>query len=469
MNEEWLRKQLKSLGTRKFHGSLRDEDQALRDTKLAAAGRELNRGRITEAVYQEYVSNLLGNKENAARFVQERERRKQGANRPRSAPPKRTVPQAAWGTAGRKPPPREPLHIDVAYEARVHKRAEKERSRALAWMNRKVAEESERRKGVRRGSEEELVLTSARSEGGSSSARGAASQRVVVSGAPSGTTKEAIAEAMRSAFGSVATVDSIGGRSFVVRFMKEQAAAAALRDERCTLKNSVVVEPLPDDAGAEELRRMLSRWGRVVTAKATPRDRAAIVVFESEASATAALGQHRLEAMAELRVKRLPPEATLEHVRRAYGGKRQGVVDVKFDGIDGTAIVVFETPELARRNAGTRTMTITTEGGTVNALGKARLAARKGRDAPWHSAVVNKPFADFELHSHNFGAAPSSAREFKKRAAGIYATGAGPRPASGEGTSTGRYSTRRVNIVAETSSMTITVKPYDLILDIRPF
>ena len=50
----------------------------------------------------------------------------------------------------------------------------------------------------------------------------------------------------------------------------------------------------------------------------------------------------------------------------------------------------------------------------------AQQAASKGHPAPWHSNLQHKPYADFELHTFQFGHAPSSNREFKQRAAGTW-------------------------------------------------
>ena len=46
-----------------FGGALTPKEKIVRDRKLAEAGRELNRGRLTKEEYNDFMRTLLGGKE----------------------------------------------------------------------------------------------------------------------------------------------------------------------------------------------------------------------------------------------------------------------------------------------------------------------------------------------------------------------------------------------------------------------
>ena len=58
-SEEWLCKSMRDLGKRSFSGYLSPKDQEELHRRLASAGREFNKGYITEDAYHTYVGALL--------------------------------------------------------------------------------------------------------------------------------------------------------------------------------------------------------------------------------------------------------------------------------------------------------------------------------------------------------------------------------------------------------------------------
>ena len=456
--EDWLLKSLRGLGKRSFSGNLTPKDKEELHTRLATVGREFNKGHISEDEYHAYVDALL--RKNCGKENSELSQTLSLRSRPHSAPHSRHVPAPRQENESARPvltrtlPRRAPTYEESKYQKSVRDRSARERLRALAWMQ-KVARREEEVADVE-------SLWARAHDGQRSVAR-----EVVVSGAPHRTHETAIRELL-DGFGAIDAIDpreSQGGaRSFLVRFHSAEQAARAARAGTLSLETSVRASPLPRDSDRLSLRRICSRWGKVLSVievaddrtNANTSRRSAIVVFESRAAAKKAMGEHVIQASAELHVTGIPLDAKEEHVRGAFGGVRGGVTTVAFDPVQvsttKSAVVAFTSAQLAERAVGIREIAITGRGGAISALAKAQANAYKGHAAPWHSTLKARPFANYEMHSYQFGHQPCTTREFKKRAAGTYGVQHRNKELAG---SSMRFTTRRVKVKAQVCTTTL--------------
>jgi hypothetical protein len=454
-SEDWFLKSIRGLGTRSFSGSLGPKDKEELHRRLAAAGREFNKGHISEDEYHKYVNALLQKKcgkenSDSTQFLR---------LRPHSAPHSCHVPAPKQQDEFARPmltktlPRRAPIYDESKYQKSVRVRSARERSRALAWMQ-KVAHR-----------EEDVDYSY---QPVCDRIQGPAAREVLVKGAPRGTNEAAIKELLQG-FGAISAIEagkiSLGERTFTVRFHCPDHAQRAAHANKCTLFTSVLVSPIPRDSDTTTLRRICSRWGKVLSATevcdTSALYRSAIVSFESKVAAEQAIGEHIIEASSELRITGIPPDAKEDHIRGALGGVRGGVTNVSFypnfNSTSRSAVVAFASVQLARRAAGVRELAITGRGGAISALSKAQANAHKGHAAPWHSTLKERPFANYEMHSYQFGHQPCTTREFKKRAAGTYGVENRNKDLAG---SSMRYTTRRVKVKAEVCTTTLSVSAY---------
>lgn len=453
--DEWLETNLRKDAQRRFSGTLKPRDKLLLDRRLAVAGRDLNRGKINQETYREYVDTLLGTQKENSRAATK--------PRPASAPAKRTVPVAWQSATSGSVPVREVKEegVDYVYQARVKERSERDRKKAMAWMTKVASAQPQPQK---------MWAEMDREARDSSEA-----QTVRLDRAPAGCSVVALKEAMAH-FGPLAAVEQVSRRSFVVRFRTEQDATRCATQRRVRLKSAVLVSPVPRDlvetstAGGQqhsELRKMMSRWGKVTHAKqhqsTSSAGAEAVVVFESPECARRAVGQHHIQASCEVRVAHVPPDATVEHVKRAFGGRHQGLEDVRL--VDGGAVLTFASAEWARRSVGQRQLVITQEANPA-AYARAQRLASKGKGAPWHSAIAHRPFADFELHSNDFGGRRTSAKEFRQRAAGTWAPDH-VAVAKKDDTGPPKFTTRKVFVSAKIASMVVNVSAHDLFVEVE--
>ena len=296
---------------------------------------------------------------------------------------------------------------------------------------------------------------------------------VRVEGVPPGTRKGAIKDLLLT-FGAISSIKTLesnfGGNAFVVVFKHRECAELAVKAGKGTLNTAVIVSPLPHGSNLASLRRICARWGPV--ASAAPHgcndDRSAIIVFETRTAADKAIGEHTIEASTELRVTGIPMDAKEDHIRSALGGVRGGVMNITFEPVHGdssrSAIVAFTSSQLAARAVGMREMSITGRGGAISALAKAQASAYKGHAAPWHSTLKGRPFANYEMHSYQFGHQPCSTREFKQRAAGTYGIENRNKDLAG---SSMRYTTKRVRVKAEVRRTILHVRACTSVVTIK--
>ena len=444
-SDEWLHRSTRSLGMRSFSGSLTPKDQEDLHRRLAIAGREFNKGYITEDVYHKYVDALLHGKENM--LVTAPQTRPHSAPHSCHTPAPKQEDEFARPALAKTLPRRAPIYDESKYQQSVRARSARERSRALAWMEKVV-----------RRDHSGNVNGGARSQACNEVS---AANEVLVKGAPQGTPKAAIKELMLN-FGTVTSIKAIeiDGKEmcFSASFPHLEHASLAVRAAKVTLNVAVIISPLPRGGDLATLRRICSRWGKVSSVRPHISSQSAVVTFETEAGAKKAVGKHTIEASAELHVTGIPADAKEEHIRGAFGGLRGGVTGVLFEPVLNesfqSAIVTFSSSHLAARAAGTREVAITGRGGAVSALAKAQAGAYKGHTAPWHSMLKERPFANYEMHSYQFGHQPCSTREFKQRAAGTYGIEHRSKDLAG---SCVRYTTRRVRVRAVVCTTTLQV------------
>ncbi|KAJ1460985.1 hypothetical protein M885DRAFT_458190 [Pelagophyceae sp. CCMP2097] len=452
--EDWLDRSYRQLGSRSYGGiSLAAKDAMVRDRKLAEAGRELNRGRITRDEYSDFVATLLGSKENVrARGPPAPPLHK---TRPKSAPSH--APQA-WAGSDSSVPVFRDADLDQPHARRIADRSVNDRRKAVAWMQ-KVANRTETPLEFGR------PLSGAADDLGGRGVR--ASKRVRVNRCPKGTAPAAVGYAL-SVYGVVSHVEALGEGAFVVRYESADQAKMALFAGNANLRNAVVVSPVAPDATVADLRRTLGRCGPIASAKHLRGRGAAIVTFEAAQDAAAAVGFHRVDESCDVVIRAVPRGATADHLARAYGGAKFGVRAVRL-GADGSATVVFESPEWARRGAGPRTVAITTEGGGTSAMGRAQAGARKGAAAPWQTDMPSRPFADGTLHSHNFGNAPRPALEYQRRAAGTFDAAAAHDDGRRRDAHDSKYNTRKHTVVGEKVAVTLECVAHEIKLEITEF
>lgn len=398
-SESWLTKELSKLGN--------VDGQETLFKKIRGAGRTLDKGYISTAAYDKYMRALVEKQMPSPK------------KRPQSAPivGRRLgdVPERA--SSGRVPMKKKVEPTPWQTKAKV--RSQRERQRTMAWVEKTaLGDQDETEEGRRQ------VVAMAK------------------------TTPVAVRESL-SAFGTVLRVEPKGPNKFLVTFAREHSARKAL-NEGAWLKNAVKVAPLPRDCDRATLRRILSRWGRVIAVKLDTES--AVVYFEAESSAKFAVGDRKIEATNEVHVD-IPSDATEDHVRRAFGGKRNGVTRVKILTNRKKAVVVFESPAQAQRALGPRELCVTRPGGALDALEKSQAAARKGAKPPWHCAI-ERPFADCEIHTFPFGHSPANPDEYTRRAAGTFH----PRQSNKVPGAGARFATRRVQILATKPSTVLKIR-----------
>lgn len=394
-SETWLSKELSKLNV----------DRETLFKKIRGAGRRLDQGYISRAAYDTYIRALVEKQMPSPK------------KRPQSAPiVGRRLGDVPERASGRRVPvkKKEPA---TPWQTKVQVRSQRERQRTMAWVEKTALGDQDESEESRR-----QVLAQAK------------------------TTSVAVRECL-SSFGAVLRVEPKQQNKFLVTFAREFSARKAL-DEGAWLKNAVKVAPLPRDCDRAALRRILSRWGRVVAVKLDAES--AVVYFEAESSAKFAVGDRKIEATNEVHVD-IPSDATEDHVRRAFGGKRSGVTRVKVTGKK--AVVVFESPAQAQRALGPRELCVTRPGGALDALEKSQAAARKGAKPPWHCAI-ERPFADCEIHTFPFGHAPANPDEYTRRAAGTFH----PRQSTKVPGAGARFATRRVQILATRPSTVLKIR-----------
>lgn len=445
-DDEWLERKLKNARSYST-GCLTAKEKEDLHKKLASAGRDVDRGYVSPATYQNYVDVLLNKPHRRCR--------------PKWQPPK---PGKVTG----------PPHFDhtklakknseaeSTWQSRVKARSKRERARTQAWVQRM----EQQRCCVEPEDDFDTECSSS------------SSRSVVVSEVPATVPEVAVRDLARQ-YGAIDHVEKLRGTelqgtsAFLIQYRSSRDAARAGAFKTVTLTSQVRVGPLPRDCDGPGLRRLLSRWGRVVNIRFVRtkdgKNSEAIACFESSSAATRAIGCHPVDAVNELEVSGVPLDATEEHLRRAFGGLRQGVERIRLHfPSKGRAIVVFQSPAHAARCVGVRDIVITKEGGAQCALEKATAAAQKGAPPPWHTRMEVRPFASYDLHNYQFGRTPQSNREFVLRAAGTFRPETFP---PGKGTIAGaaaRYTTRRFPVTARVCSSTLDIVSQPLILPIAP-
>lgn len=404
-SEEWVSKQLRKLGKSRSCGRFSPNEQEEVYRRLAEAGRDLDRGYISQSTYERYVSALL-HKSNAV------DHQKEG-----SSTLSATVPSCAAHHRTTVRNEENAPDPGASWQARVKARSLRERQRTLAWVERVAKRVPLRSRDCDEDNDD-------------------AKYRVLVTQVPVLVPIAAIRK-VTSKFGRVSRVEKLecdeldGSCTYVANFEHSTSARAAVDAGMASIGCVVQVSPIPKDCDEQCLRRILAKFGRVVSARllnasgettSTFRNdaTAASVVFEVEASAAAAVGDRRIEAANELQVTAVPDDATEDQVKRCYGGRANGVISVEFDRPKQCAIVAFESSKLCARAVGARELVVTRQGGFADAIEKSQRAARKGAPPPWHTSCAHRPFADYNLHNFRFGHSPSSTTEFNQRAAGTF-------------------------------------------------
>ena len=143
-SDAWLQKSMSNLektGGSAYRNNMSEKDREKLLSRMAAAGREYNRGHITEAAYGRYVTQLLkGNKRQQLKDIH-------NSRRPSSSPSLGRRAPVAEGRMERPQlaeslPRRTIRGLDTSYEQKVRARSARQRTRALAWME-KVAKDDQ--------------------------------------------------------------------------------------------------------------------------------------------------------------------------------------------------------------------------------------------------------------------------------------------------------------------------------------
>ena len=417
-SDAWLQKSMSNLektGGSAYRNNMSEKDREKLLSRMAAAGREYNRGHITEAAYGRYVTQLLkGNKRQQLKDIH-------NSRRPSSSPSLGRRAPVAEGRMERPQlaeslPRRTIRGLDTSYEQKVRARSARQRTRALAWME-KVAKDDQ-------DVDDELDDALPLREG----AEDRSEREVTVSKAPRSTTSAALKEALEGQFGRVNRVDPNGRGQFLVRFKSASDARRCAKAGRCLLKTRVLAI-IPRDGDLQGVKKICSKFGRVLSCLEVidNGNRGAVVTFETAGAASRAVGEHPITAPNELDISGIPAGSTAEHVSSALGGKRD-VVRVALDPDDRSkAIAVIVNPTIASRLVGKKLEIGTvSRGGSASALERAQFQASNGRNrGPWGSCLVSKPYADNANHSYGWDRGPTKWDEFKKRAAGTYDSKAG--------------------------------------------
>lgn len=336
------------------------------------------------------------------------------------------------------------------WQRKVSARSERERQKTLAWVER-VAKSK--------------PVNSPPS-----------SSSVMISGVPPNTSSVALREAL-SSFGDAVSVQKVSHSTFRAQFSTIQGARNAVDAGTAPLDCVVHVSPVPSDCDHASMLRVMSKWGKVSSVRfldsrgetTTSSPYSASVVFESSKSASLAAGDRRVEAANELEVVGVPVDATVEHIRRCYGGQRGGVRSVEILPGSNKAVVVFDSPKKCEPHRGLKELVLTVPGGEVDAAEHCRQAARKGTDPPWHTQCHARPFADFDLHSFQFGRAPTTTKEFKKRAAGTFSVHDKFYAGHSLKGSAAKYSTKRCQVHGKYRTMTLHVRQIHATVHIDTF
>ena len=356
-SDAWLQKSMSNLektGGSAYRNNMSEKDREKLLSRMAAAGREYNRGHITEAAYGRYVTQLLkGNKRQQLKEIH-------NSRRPSSSPSLGRRAPVAEGRMERPQlaeslPRRTIRGLDTSYEQKVRARSARQRTRALAWME-KVAKDDQ-------DVDDELDDALPLREG----AEDRSEREVTVSKAPRSTTSAALKEALEGQFGRVNRVDPNGRGQFLVRFKSASDARRCAKAGRCLLKTRVLAI-IPRDGDLQGVKKMCSKFGRVLSCIEVidNGNRGAVVTFETAGAASRAVGEHPITAPNELDISGIPAGSTAEHVSSALGGKRD-VVRVALDPDDRSkAIAVIVNPTIASRLVGKKL-----EIGTVSRGGSA--------------------------------------------------------------------------------------------------
>ena len=133
-SDAWLQKSMSNLektGGSAYRNNMSEKDREKLLSRMAAAGREYNRGHITEAAYGRYVTQLLkGNKRQQLKDIH-------NSRRPSSSPSLGRRAPVAEGRMERPQlaeslPRRTIRGLDTSYEQKVRARSARQRTRALA-------------------------------------------------------------------------------------------------------------------------------------------------------------------------------------------------------------------------------------------------------------------------------------------------------------------------------------------------
>jgi len=414
-SDAWLQKSMKNLARNPsgYSNHMGEADREKLLGRMATAGREYNRGHITENAYGRYVTTLLkGDKK--------RELRDKHNARPSTAPGSSLGRRVHAEGAMLNPqlreslPRRNHLGVDTSYEQKVRARSARQRTRALAWMEKVSKDDQDYDDEV----DDALPL---REGGEDRSAR-----EVIISRAPRSTTSAALKEALEGQFGRLNRVDPNGRGQFLVRFKNAADSRRCATAGKCALRTRVLARIIQGETLAS-VKKVCSKFGRVISCQDV--GGSAVITFDNASAAARAVGAHRLTSQTELDVWGIPPGITQDQVASALGGKRD-VVRCTLDPADRTrATAVMVSATRAERLVGSNKHEVPTvsRGGSASALERAQSACRKGSSAPWASCLLSKPMADVDLHTYGFNRGPANPREFKKRAAGTYNAAVGKR------------------------------------------